>query len=281
MAHLFTLGHTSVMTRRKVLRTSLVGLVLVVFTLPFVFLLLGSIRPPGLPPSDGFEFIPYRVRWENYRSVSFYIPLARYLRNSMIVVAVAVPVTVLVASWAGFVIVAGGRRLKRFVLIATLIALMVPLTALWVPRFVMFERLGLTDTLLPLILPALMATSPFFVLIFALVYSRIPHELFEAAESEGLTSFRTWATVAWPLGYAGVVVVSVLAFAAHWASFMEPLLYLSSGEHFTLPVGLRALHALEPNKQSLLLAASVIATVPVVICFLLGQKVLFRRIVEV
>jgi multiple sugar transport system permease protein len=269
------------MTSRKAFRTFAVGLVLLVFSLPFVFLVLGSLRPPGLPPAEGFEFIPYRWRWGNYESVSFYIPLFRYLRNSMIVVAIAVPLTVLVASWAGFVIVAGSRRLRRFTLIATLVSLMVPLTALWVPRFVLFERTGLTDTLLPLILPALMATSPFFVLVFALVYSRIPRELFEAAESEGLTSFRTWATIAWPLGYAGAIAVAVLAFAAHWASFMEPLLYLSNGEHFTLPVGLRALHALEPTKHSLLLAGSVIATVPVVLCFILGQRVLFRRILEV
>ena len=66
---------------------------------------------------------------------------------------------------------------------------MVPTTALWVPRFILFERVGLIDSLWVLMVPALMATSPFFVLIFALVYSRIPRNLFEAARVEGLSEF--------------------------------------------------------------------------------------------
>jgi multiple sugar transport system permease protein len=269
------------MTRTKVVRTTLIVLILVLFSLPFVFLVLGSLRPPGLPPPDGFEFVPEYTRVANYPNVRLVIPLGTYLMNSMIIVAIAVPVTVLVASWTGFVIVAGERRLKRFVLAVTVVAMMVPVTVLWVPRFVLFERVGLTDTLWPLILPALMATSPFFVLVFALVYSRIPKELFEAAESEGLSFFRSWASLAWPLGRAAVFAVSVLAFAAHWSSFMEPLLYLSKGELFTMPLGLRALHVMEPTKHPLLLAAAVMATIPVIIAFVIAQRALFRRVLEV
>jgi multiple sugar transport system permease protein len=269
------------MTWTKVARTGLILAIIGLFSLPFVFLVLGSLRPPGLPPADGFEFLPEYTRWANYPNVPLIIPLGTYLRNSVIVVAIAVPVSVLVASWTGFVIVAGERRLRRFVLTVTVIALMVPITVLWVPRFVLFERVGLTDTLWPLILPSLMATSPFFVLVFALVYSRIPRELFEAAESEGLSFIRSWASLAWPLGRAAIFAVSVLAFAAHWSSFMEPLLYLSKGELFTMPLGLRALHVMEPTKHPLLLAAAIMASIPVIIAFVIAQKALFRRVLEV
>jgi len=261
-------------------RVGAIVAVVVVFSLPLVFLFLGSLRPPGLAPPDGFEFIPPYMRWENYPNVSVLIPLADYLRNSMIVVALTVPITVLVASWAGFVIMTGSPRLKRFLLIATLIAMMVPLTALWVPRFVLFQRLGLTDTLVPLILPALMGTSPFFVLVFALVYSRIPRELFEAADSEGLTPFRQWRLIAWPLGRAAVFAVAVLAFAAHWSSFIEPVLYLADGDSFTLPLGLRALFVMEPTMHSILLAAAVIACAPVIIVFVVAQRAIFGRVLE-
>ena len=82
-----------------------VGLVLAfLFLVPLAFMLLGSLRTPGLPPPDGFEVLPDSLRWANYESVFVFIPLRRMLINSLVIVAIAVPVTVLVASWAGFAI---------------------------------------------------------------------------------------------------------------------------------------------------------------------------------
>ena len=118
------------------------------------------------------------------------------------------------------------------------------------------------------------------VLVFALVYSRIPRELFEAADSEGLTPFRQWRMIAWPLGRAAVFAVAVLAFAVHWSSFIEPVLYLADSDSFTLPLGLRALFVMEPTMHSILLAAAVIACAPVIIVFVIFQRAIFGRVLE-
>jgi multiple sugar transport system permease protein len=250
------------------------------FVLPLAFMAVGSLRTPGLPPPSGFEWLPDPLRFENYRSIFAFAPLWRYMLNSSIVAIVAVPLTVLVASWAGYAIVAS-RSLGRRLVIVSLIALVIPQTALWVPRFVLYENAGLTDNLLVLMLPALMATSPFYVLLFALAYSRIDPRLFEAARLEGLSPFGEWRRVAWPLGRAAVFAVAVLAFIFHWSNFIDPLLYLTEVDLYTLPLGLRALQTLDATNFPILLAASVFVTLPALIAFLAVQRAFFARTLEV
>ena len=125
--------------------------------------------------------------------------------------------------------------------------------------------------------PALMATSPFYVLIFALAYSRIPKQMFDAARVEGLSPFRTWAAIAWPLGRPAAFAVAMLACVFHWSNFTDALLYLRSEETFTLPLGLRALQTFEVTLHPLMLAGAAIATIPSLIAFLIGQRALFAR----
>jgi multiple sugar transport system permease protein len=254
-----------------------IGLLCALFLVPLAYMIAGSLRTPGLPPPDGIELLPSPLSWSNYRTVFDFVPLWSFFRNSLIVVAVAVPITVLIASWAGFSIArARGAHRARLILLSV-IALMVPISALWVPRFVMFRWQGLVDTLVPLMAPSIMATTPFYVLVFALVYSRVPKELYEAAVLEGMSPLTVWRTVAWPLGKPAAFAVAVLAFVFHWSNFVDPLLYLSSESSFTVPLGLRALQTLEPTNHPILLAASVIATAPAVIAFLVAQRAFFTK----
>lgn len=261
-------------------RTFLIAALSLLFLGPLVFMVLGSLRAPGLPPPDGFELIPREATWSNFKTVFAFVPLGRHLVNSVIVVAVAVPVTVLIASWAGFAIATATPRARRVLIALSMVSLMVPLSALWVPRFVMFRWAGLIDTLWPLMLPALMATTPFYVLLFAISYWRVPTALFEAARLENLSPFGIWWQVAWPLAKPTAFAVAVLAFTWHWANFVDPLLYLSSGERYTVPLGLRALQTLEPTNHPILLAGAVMVSLPPVIAFLAAQRSFFIKTLE-
>ena len=260
-------------------RVAVVG-VAVFFVLPLAFMFSGSLRTPGLPPPDGFDLVPSPFAWENYRTVTGLVPLWEQMRNSVLIALVAVPLTVLVASLAGFAIAASERRWQRGLIAVCVIVLMIPATALWVPRFAMFRWLGLVNTPVPLIAPALMATTPFYVLLFALAYWRLPRNLFEAARVEGASVLTIWRRVAWPLGRGTTFAVAVLAFVWHWSNFVDPLLYLSSSELQTLPIGLRSLATLEPTNHGLFLAGAVLATLPPTIAFLLAQRSLFERTIE-
>lgn len=247
-------------------------LVAALFAVPLLAMVAGSLRRPGLPPPRGFEAIPDPVTLDAYRVAFGVSPLARALGNSLGVAAVFVPVAVLVASWAGFAIALeeGRRRVRAVALVVGV--LMVPLTAVWIARFVLFEALGLVGTYVPLVAPALAAGSPFFVLLYVIAFLRIPREVFDAAALEGARPFTVWRRVAMPLARGTTIAVAMLAFVLSWASFVDPLLYLDRESTFTAPLVLRYLEQLGPTNWPVLLAGSVVVTAPVVVAFAVAQR---------
>jgi multiple sugar transport system permease protein len=248
-----------------------------IFLLPLVYMVSGSLRQAGLPPPRTPELVPDDPTFSNYGRALDLVDLARYALNSALVVVLAVPLTLLFASWAGFAMTRLPRRARALLVSLSLVSLMVPVTALLVPRFALFSWLGLTNTYVPLVAPALIGTSPFYVLLFYWAFRRIPAELYEACRLEGLTPLSTWWRVALPLVRPVTVAVGVLAAVFTWSNFLDPLIYLFDQRLFTLPLGLRALAQLDRQDFPVLLAGSVLATAPVVLAFLLVQRLFLQE----
>jgi multiple sugar transport system permease protein len=198
------------------------------------------------------------------------VPLAGQLRNSLIVVAVAVPVSVLVASWAGFGLTLLPAAQRRVAVGGVLVLLVIPASAVWVPRFVLLSQAGVVDSLVPLMLPALAATTPFAVLLFHWAFRRIPGELVEASRLQGLSSLATWRLLA-PLVRPTTIAVGALVFALHWGNFVDALLFLYDPGTYTLPLGLSQLRLLGPTEVPAILAGACVAVLPPVIAFALVQ----------
>jgi multiple sugar transport system permease protein len=243
----------------------------IVFLLPLYLMVSGALRETGAP-SRTPELVPWPLAWENFSTAFDLVDIPRYTVNSLIVVAFAVPLTVLTASWAAFAMTRLPRRWAGALVVVALVTLMIPLTALLVPRFVIFKHLGLIDTYVPLIAPALMGTSPFYVLLYYWAFKRLPGELFEAARLEGLGPLAIWRRVAMPLVRPVTVAVAVLAFVFTWSNFLDPLVYLFDSDKYTVPLGLRALASLDRTNYPLLMAGCVAATMPVVLAFLYVQR---------
>ncbi|HEX8221550.1 MAG TPA: carbohydrate ABC transporter permease [Chloroflexia bacterium] len=246
--------------------------VAVLFLLPLVWMLGASVRQVGLPPPRQLEWIPDPIELSNYVRIFELLPLASYTLNSLEVVAVAVPLTIITASLAGFALAQIAPRPRAWIMGASLIALMVPVTALWLTRFIIYKWIGVLDSLWALILPSFMGTSPLFVLLFHWTFSRIPNELYESARLDGAGAFRVWWQIAMPLSRASIVAVGVLAFVYYWSNFIEPLLYLNRQENYTLPIGLEALQQMQPTNFPLLIAGAVVITVPVIVMFMFAQR---------
>ena len=243
-----------------------------VFLLPLIYMAAGSLRKAGLPPPRTPEFLPSPLAFDNYDRAYELVDIPRYTLNSLFVAALAVPLTVVFASWAGFAMSRLPRRAAGVLVAVSLVVLMIPITALLVPRFVMFRTIDLTDTYVPLILPSLMGTSPFYVLLFYWSFRRLPSELFEAAQLEGLSPLAMWRRVAMPLVRPITVAVAVLAFVFTWSNFLDPLIYLFDQKKFTVPLGLKLLAQLDRQNYPLLLAGAVTATAPVIGAFLYVQR---------
>ena len=243
------------------------------FLLPLLVMLSGSLRPSGLPPPVGIDIVPSDPTFEAYRRLPELVPLGTWLLNSGIVAALAVVLTVLVASWAAFGMRLLPRRVRRVAVLATLAVLLVPVTAVWTTRFQVYDAVGIIDSLATLVAPALAATTPFYVLIFLWSFTGVPDSQLEAARLEGASTWRLWRSVAMPQARLATLAVAVLAFTVSWANFIDPLLYIDSPSRYTLPLGLRLLQLLNPTDFPLLMAGAVIATLPPVLVFLLAQRI--------
>jgi multiple sugar transport system permease protein len=245
-----------------------------VFLLPLVWMVTTSLRTPGLPPPRVFEWLPQPLAWDNYRRIFELVPLGPEALNSLMVAAAAVIVTLVTASMAGLgMALASPRWRGRWVGLAIGL-LLVPVGALWLPRFVLFTGLHLTNTYGALLAPALMGSSPLFVLLFYWSYRRVPAEVFESARLDGAGPFDIWRWVALPLSVPTQVGVGVLTFWLYWSDFINPLLYLKSPSLYTLPIGVRQLQQLNRTNWPLLMAAAVVATIPAALVFFAVQRFL-------
>ena len=156
-----------------------------IFVVPLIWVVSFSLRQPGLPPPRSIEWLPTPVMWNNYAKIFDLVPLATYLGNSMLVVAIAVPVTLLTASLAAFAIARSSRRFRERMVLFCVLLMLVPATALWLTRFVLYVKLGLIDTVWSLVATAIMGSSPLFVLLYLWSFRRIPPEQFDAARVDG------------------------------------------------------------------------------------------------
>ncbi|HVE63573.1 MAG TPA: carbohydrate ABC transporter permease [Mycobacteriales bacterium] len=257
-------------------RTAARLLVIVVFLLPIAFMVSGSLRRLGAPPPEGFELVPRDAGLGGYRGAADAVPLGRLLANSVAVVAVAVPMTVIVASWAGFALAQLPRRSRRLLVGAIVALLMVPLPMLWVARFVIYLRLGVLDTFVPLMAPALVATTPFTVLLAYRSFSRIPPEIWDAARLEGASALRTWWRVGLPMVTATTTAIAAVAFVFHWGNYLDALLYVQTPDRRTLPLGIGELAQLDPTELPVMLAGAVLLAVPALLVLLAVQRPLLQ-----
>ena len=243
-----------------------------VFVVPALWVAAASLRQPGLPPPTTVEWVPSPIAWSNYARIFELIPLGRYLANSVLIAGLAVPLTVIVASWAGFAMAQLPARLRYALLTLAVVTRMIPLTAVWLTRFLVLRELALIDTLAALLAPVWMGSSPFFVLIFYWAFRRQPTALFEAARLEGMSPLRVWASIAMPLARPAIGAVSLLTFVQYWNDFMNPLLYVKSNDKFTLALGLRVLQQLDATNWPLLMAGAVVMMLPVLLMLVLVQR---------
>ena len=247
------------------------------FLLPLLWMLAASLYPPGVPLPATLRLLPQEPTLRNFARAHELLPLGRYSANSLLVVTLAVPLSLITASWAGLGMAFLPRPRQRRWVIISLAVLMVPGVALWSTRFLIYRFLGWYGTVWALIAPAWMGSSPFFVLMFYRAFRRIPAAVYEAAILDGAGVLQLWARVAMPLARATTLAVALLTFALYWGDFISPLLYLNDDRSFTLPVALKLAEQMTRADWSLLMAVAVWAALPPLAFFLLLQPYFARR----
>jgi multiple sugar transport system permease protein len=264
--------NTTRLIARIVYLTLLIGCT-ILFLAPFLWLVTASLKVR----SEVFnsELFPDPVSWVNYLNVWNATDMPRWLLNSLFVgflAAAAVTISCSLIAF-GFAYFRFPGRDKLFALV--LATMMLPGVVTLIPVYLIWQKLGLTDTLTPL-WGSNVFGSAFYIFLLRQFYLSLPRDLFEAARVDGATYFQMWRHVAVPLTRTALIVVFIFEFKASWTDLLKPLVYLQSNALFTLPRGLKAI--LDRFGQGgemqweIVLAASVIVTIPMLIIFFVGQR---------
>jgi multiple sugar transport system permease protein len=246
------------------------------FLLPFIWMLSAALHPVGAPLPSSLRLLTSAPTARNFLRVWNLVPLGRFTLNSLQVVLLAVPLTVISSSWAGMGMARLPQAGQRRWVIISLAVLMVPGIALWSTRFLIYRQLGWLDSIWALIAPAWMGTSPFYVLMFYRAFRRIPSAMYDAARIDGAGVLQTWAWVILPVARPTAIGVALLSFVIYWGDFISPLLYLQSENHYTLPIALRLLEQMSRSDWPLLMAAVVWSALLPIALFLLLQPYFAR-----
>lgn len=254
---------------------------LAIVAIPFVFPFLWMVSSGFKSPTEIFgqpSLVPRVWRWENLVEVFTYQPFARQYFNSLYIAVAVTGLTLLFASLAGYALArmrfAGAGLLMLFLLSA----LMVPEEVTIIPNFFLIRWMGLTDTHWPLILlPVFGPHGVMATFLMRQYFLALPKELEEAGKMDGLSRVGIWWRIALPMSRPALAAVAIITFLFSWNLFLEPLVFISSLELFTLPLALS--NFTDPYGTPLWhlqLAATSLAVVPVLIVYLLAQ----RQIIE-
>jgi raffinose/stachyose/melibiose transport system permease protein len=243
--------------------------------IPLLVMVVDSLRPNtdvlshplGLPSS--LDFSSYSTAWTQ---ASF----ATYARNSVLVTVGAVALDVAVSLPAAYVLGRYQFRGSGTLIAFFLAGLMLPIRLGIVPIFYLLGSLGLADSRLGLVLVYAASGIPFSIFIMSAFFRGLPRELEEAARIDGAGELRIFARVMVPLVKPAIATVVVFRFVPLWNDFFFPLVLLRTTSRYTLPVGLTQFFGEFQTNWSALFAGLVIATVPLVVLFLVATKQIVR-----
>ncbi len=250
---------------------------------PFLWSISGSLMTDVEVGSYPPKLLPAVWQWQNYVTVWTSVPFARWIYNSTVVVVFAI-----LGSVASSLVVAYSFARFRYpgrelFFIAMLSTIMLPTEVTLIPKYLLFRELHWLDSLKPLIVPELFATSAFNIFLLRQFFLTIPRDLDEAAYVDGANTWQILWRILVPLAKPALATLAIIGFITHWNEFLQPLIYLNSSEKFTIAVGIRFFQLSGITgvltTDHLLLAAAVLMTLPPIALFFFAQKQFVQGIV--
>ena len=240
---------------------------------PVLWTLSTSLRTPSesfnLPPS----FLPINPDFTAYQEVFKQINVGLLVLNSALVTGLIALGQMASATLAGYAFARLDFRGRKAIFSLVLATMMVPVQVTIVPVFMLIRGMGLSDTLLALILPAI--PTAFGTFLMRQYFLGLPNDFAEAAALDGAGPWRIFRSVYAPLAVPGMAIVGILAFNFHWNEFFRPLILTISEQNFTLPLGLVTLQGnLGTGSISVVLAGVILSMLPALVVFIFGQRTL-------
>lgn len=267
--------------KRKTWQTVIWFVVLLVVTAvvlyPLVWLLFSTFKPNSEFGSN-MGLLPNSPTLDNYAKVMEGIagvPMWKFFANSLIIAVGSVIGTVLSSALAAYAFARVQFKGLGILFAAMIGTLLLPFHVVIIPQYIIFQRLDLIDTFIPLLLPKFLATEAFFVFLLVQFIRQMPRDMDEAARIDGAGHLRIFWSIILPLIKPALITCSIFAFIWAWNDFLGPLLYLTSPENYPLPIALRLYNdQTSVSDYGATVTASFIALIPVLLFFLVFQRFL-------
>ncbi len=270
-------------TRKKKFKISTLLLHMLIITgslimiFPFLWSISSSLKGISqifvVPP----VFIPNPFVWSNYPESLRAMPFGLAYWNSFYITVVVVGVQLFTASMAAYAFAKIRFRGSNLLFIIFLATMMIPKQVTMIPTFMIMNTIGWLDTHLTLIVPGALFNA-FAVFLLRQFIMGIPNELEEAAVMDGANPVRIYWSVILPLVKPALAAVGIFIFMGSWNNFLEPLIYLSTPELFTVPLLLNYFKGLYVTDWALMMAGSTISIIPVLIIYIIAQVDILSKV---
>ncbi|MBB2893424.1 ABC transporter permease subunit [Flexivirga oryzae] len=262
-------------SRNKVGRKGglLVNSLAICWVFPVYWMLNTALKPRKDVMSATPKFFPSPPSFDNFRTALTQTNFAEDLRNSVIVVGATVLIALALGLFAAAALTRFKFRGRRTIMISVLIVQMVPPSALLIPTFLVFNKIGLLGTYLGLILAYLALVLPFSIWVMRGFFLAVPVEVEEAGRLDGASQWQILTKILFPLVAPGAVATSIFTFITAWNDYLIAYTFMQDQSRYTLPVWLASFST--PDKGTDFagqMAASVLFSLPVVIFFLFLQR---------
>ncbi|WP_370570254.1 carbohydrate ABC transporter permease [Paenibacillus sp. JCM 10914] len=249
----------------------LIGISSLIMIVPFLTALLNSLKTykeyTTVPP----QWIPDVMQWSNYAAVFKLGNIGVYTMNSMIVAVLSVLGALISCSMVGFAFARLRFPLKNALFVMVLGTMMIPAVVIIIPHFIIFNRLNMLDTLTPLWIIEWLA-QPFGIFLMRQAFLNIPREYEEAAKMEGCNPFQVYMRIFIPMTKPTLATLAIFTFMGKWNEILTPVIYLTTNEKYTLPIGVLSLSGQWSGNEQLLIAAALVSLVPILLVFLFAEK---------
>jgi raffinose/stachyose/melibiose transport system permease protein len=242
---------------------------------PIVYAVLGGFKTNGQLAGNPAALLPSPWVFTNYTDVVFGANASVFWReaaNSLIIAAVAVTVTVGLASLAAFVFARIAFRGREAVYTLFVFGLLFPSAVAILPLYILVRGIGLSGNLLGVALPQAAFALPLTIIILRPFFRSIPAELEDAARIDGCGSFGFFWRVLLPLARPALATVSVLAIVSTWNAFLLPLILLNGADQWTLPLGVMNFSTEYTSDQARVLAFTVVAIIPAILFYVVAER---------
>jgi multiple sugar transport system permease protein len=266
--------------QRKALRPAVSGkqlfsyllltLVAVIMIIPFVWMLSGSLKNEATSVAVPGQLSPDQPVWSNYHTVWTRVPFEMFYLNTIKIAVISTLGVLIVSALAAYAFAKlqfPGRDKLFLLYLATM---MIPGQVTMIPQFTIIKEMGLINNHWALILLDLV--HPFGVFLLRQFFIGIPNDLSESARIDGCSEFGIFARIIVPLSKPAIATLTIFTLLGSWNSFLNPLIYLSSKELYTLQIGIRYFQQLYGTEYPLIMAATTLSLLPIIVVYLFTQR---------